>query len=122
SLLGVVVVGILEAITPFLIGLIFDSLLPASAVPAISVPIIGLRLSLATLEGKTLLILLVASTAVKAFAEYGSINLISYLGQGVVRDLRNDVFERILYQPLRFFHFNATGELISRVSADVEKI
>jgi subfamily B ATP-binding cassette protein MsbA len=102
--------------------LIFDSLLPASTVPAITIPIIGLRLGLATLEAKTLLILLVAATAVKAFAEYGSINLISYLGQAVVRDLRNDVFERILYQPLRFFHFNATGELISRVSADVEKI
>jgi ABC-type multidrug transport system fused ATPase/permease subunit len=40
----------------------------------------------------------------------------------VVRDLRNDVFEKVLYQPLRFFHFNPTGELISRVSADVERI
>jgi ATP-binding cassette, subfamily B, bacterial MsbA len=122
SLFGVVIVGILEAVTPFLIGLIFDSLLPISTLPAITVPIIGVRLALTALDGRVLLILLVAATAVKATAEYGSINLISYLGQAVVRDLRNDVFERILYQPLRFFHFNATGELISRVSTDVEKI
>src|SRR5205814_8949899 len=27
-----------------------------------------------------------------------------------------------LYQPLKFFHFNPTGELISRISADVERI
>jgi len=45
----------------------------------------------------------VAATAVKAIAEYGSISMISYLGHGVVRDLRNDVFERILYQPLGSF-------------------
>src|SRR2546428_230983 len=48
--------------------------------------------------------------------------MISYLGQAVVRVLRNDVFDKIIYQPLRFFHFNPTGELISRVSSDVERI
>src|SRR5215472_15881143 len=44
------------------------------------------------------------------------------MGQAVVRDLRNDLFERILYQPLRFFEFNPTGDLTSRVSSDVERI
>src|SRR5215471_133582 len=31
-------------------------------------------------------------------------------------------FAKILHQPLGFFHFNPTGELISRVSADIERI
>src|SRR5215471_7674784 len=31
-------------------------------------------------------------------------------------------FAKILHQPLSFFHFNPTGELISRVSADIERI
>jgi subfamily B ATP-binding cassette protein MsbA len=122
ALCAVAIVGILEAATPFLIGLIFDSLLRASAAPAITIPFVGVQFAVSTVDGRSLLILLVIATAVKAAAEYGSINLISYMGQAVVRDLRNDVFERIIYQPLRFFHFNATGELISRVSADVEKI
>jgi subfamily B ATP-binding cassette protein MsbA len=122
SLCGVAIVGILEAATPFLIGLIFDTLLRASAVPAITIPFIGTRLAVSAVDGRLLLILLVVATAVKTGAEYGSVNLVSYLGQAVVRDLRNDVFERIIFQPLRFFHFSATGELISRVSADVEKI
>src|SRR5437867_10898269 len=69
-----------------------------------------------------MLVLLVAVNAAKAIAEYGSVNMISYLGQAVVRYLRNDVFDKIIYQPLRFFHFNPTGELISRVTADVERI
>src|SRR5437867_11014924 len=69
-----------------------------------------------------MLVLLVAVNAAKAIAEYGSVNMISYLGQAVVRYLRNDVFDKIIYQPVRFFHFNPTGELISRVSSDVERI
>jgi subfamily B ATP-binding cassette protein MsbA len=122
SLVFVAIVGILEAVTPFLIGLIFDTLLRASATPAITIPFIDARLNVSTFDGRILLFLLVVATAVKALAEYCSVNTISYLGQAVVRDLRNDVFEKILSQPLRFFHFNPTGELISRVSADVERI
>ncbi len=122
SLGCVAIVGILEAVTPFLIGLIFDTLLRASAVPSVTIPFIQAKLTVSALDGRIFLSLLVIVTIVKSVAEYGSINLVSYLGQAVVRDLRNDVFERILYQPLSFFHFNATGELISRVSADVEKI
>jgi subfamily B ATP-binding cassette protein MsbA len=122
SLLFVAVVGVLEAVTPFLIGLIFDTLLRASATPAITIPLIDVRLNVSTFDARILLLLLVVATAVKALAEYISINTISYLGQAVVRDLRNDVFAKILSQPLRFFHFNPTGELISRVSADVDRI
>lgn len=122
SLLLVAVVGLLEAATPFLIGLIFDTVLRASATPTVAIPFAGLQLSLPVSNGTVLLAILVIATAVKAVAEYGSINVTTYLGQAVVRDLRNDLFEKILYQPLRFFHFNPTGELISRVSADVERI
>src|SRR5947208_12182226 len=118
----VAVVGVLEAATPFLIGLIFDTLLGPSAAPVLTIPVINGRFSVTGFDGGTVLVLLVAVTVVKAIAEYGSVNMISYLGQAVVRELRNDVFEKIICQPLRFFHFNPTGELISRVSADVERI
>jgi subfamily B ATP-binding cassette protein MsbA len=69
-----------------------------------------------------LLLVLVGVTIVKAVAEYGAITATAYLGQSVVRDLRNDVFDRILRQPLRFFQGNPTSELMSRISADVERI
>lgn len=118
----VAVVGVLEAVTPFLIGLIFDTLLGPSAAPVLTIPIVNARFSLTSLDAGTVLVLLVAVTVAKAIAEYSSVNIISYLGQAVVRDLRNDVFDKIIYQPLRFFHFNPTGELISRVSSDVERI
>jgi subfamily B ATP-binding cassette protein MsbA len=122
SLFLVAIVGVLEAATPFLIGLVFDTVLRASATPAISIPFVDLRFNLAAVDGRIFLLLLIGATVVKAVAEYVSINVISYLGQSVLRDIRNDLFDRILSQPLRFFHFNPTGELISRVTADVERI
>jgi len=122
SLLLVMIVGVLEAVTPFLIGLIFDTLLRASATPSIAIPGIDVQLDVSGFDGRTFLVLLIAATAIKAIAEFGSVNAVAYLGQAVVRDLRNDVFDKILHQPLRFFHFNPTGELISRVSADVERV
>ncbi len=122
SLVLVAVVGALEAVSPFLIGLVFDTVLHASSTPTIAIPVIGKNLSLAGANGTFFLILLVLTTSVKAVAEYGSILTTTYLGQAVVRDLRNDLFDRILFQPLRFFEFNPTGDLISRVSADVERI
>src|SRR6185369_1587333 len=102
--------------------LIFDTMLRASSDPSITIPWINVQLNVAATDGRTFLVALIAATAVKAIAEYGSVGAIAYLGQSVVRDLRNDVFDKILFQPLRFFHFNPTGELISRVSADVERI
>jgi subfamily B ATP-binding cassette protein MsbA len=122
SLLLVGVVGVLEAATPLLIGLIFDTVLQASATPSIVIPFIDVRFDVSASDGRIFLVLLIVATAIKAVAEFGSVNAVAYLGQAVVRDLRNDVFDKILLQPLRFFHFNPTGELISRVSADVERI
>ena len=115
------IVGILEAASPFLIAFIFDTLLNATAA-TFTIPGLGRRFEIPVSAGSTLLVLLVATTVVKAIAEYAGTWAITNLGQAVVRDLRNDVFERILHQPLRFFQFNPTGELISRVSADVERI
>jgi len=122
SLCLVAVVGMLEAASPILIGLIFDTLLQRSSAPVITITLIGRQFSVAALDGRIFLALLVIATVIKTIAEFGSINTISYLGQAVVRDMRNDAFDKILFQPLRFFHFNPTGELISRVSADIERI
>lgn len=122
SLLLVAIVGILEAASPFLIGVIFDTLLRGSSAPSMAIPLFEARITLTAVDGRVFLLLLVVTTLVKTVAEYGSIAAVGYLGHSVVRDLRNDAFEKILFQPLRFFHFNPTGELISRVSADIERI
>jgi subfamily B ATP-binding cassette protein MsbA len=122
SLVLVGVVGVLEAVSPFLIGLVFDTVLRASTTPSLSIPFVDRTFAVSAANGTLFLALLVITTIVKAIAEYGAIATTSHLGQAVVRDLRNDVFDRIMLQPLRFFQSNPTGELISRVSSDVERI
>jgi ABC transporter fused permease/ATP-binding protein len=44
---------------------------------------------------------------------------ISWLGERVVADLRGLVFDRVLAQPLAWFHERRSGELVGRLASDV---
>ena len=116
------VVGAMEAAWPFLIGLVFDTVLDQSDTPTLETPFLDIPLNVGPEYGPWILVALVVTTIVKAIAGYGSIASTAYLGQSVVRDLRSDVYRVIVSQPLGFFGRYPTGELISRVSADVEKV
>jgi ATP-binding cassette subfamily B protein len=48
--------------------------------------------------------------------------LMSWLGERVVADLRARVYERLLAQPLSYFHERPSGELTGRLAADVTTI
>ncbi len=123
SLLLAIVVGVLEAISPFLIGLVFDTVLEQSAAPTLDIPFFDdITLDVPAEYGVWILVALVVSTILKATAEYGGIASTAFLGQSVVRDLRVDLYRSIVFQPLGFFTNHPTGGLISRVSADVEKV
>src|SRR5262249_11378045 len=117
SLVLVAIVGILEAASTFLIGSVFGAL-GSNASAALPLPFV----QFVPEDIRVLLVLLIGATIVKVVAEYGATIGTAYLGNGAVRDLRNDVFGRIVSQPIAFFERNPTGELISRVSADVERI
>ena len=115
------VVGLAEAMTPFLLSGVFDTWLGNTGTSD-GPSLLGISLDLAYLGGATLLALLIGVTILKTVAEYGAVSATAWLGQAVVCDLRNDVFGRILRQPLQFFLQSSTGELISRVSTDIERV
>ena len=48
--------------------------------------------------------------------------LMSWLGQRVVADLRDQVFARLVHQPQNYFHEQPSGELTGRLAADVTTI
>jgi subfamily B ATP-binding cassette protein MsbA len=114
--------GALESASAVLVGPVFDAFLGTSRTPPISIPLLAITIDFSQFGATFLLTLLVLATIAKSATEFGAIGATAYLGQALVRDLRNDVFDNILRQPLEFFHGNPTGELISRVSADVERI
>jgi ATP-binding cassette, subfamily B, bacterial MsbA len=57
----------------------------------------------------------------KAVAEYLGNTEIQYVGQAAVTDLRNQVYARLIRQPMGFFQHNPTGRLNSTVINDVER-
>lgn len=67
-------------------------------------------------------LLLVAIFLVKGFFYFSYTVFLEKVGQGVVRDLRQQMFDHIHALPLSFFHQTSTGEMISRVISDVNLI
>ncbi|MEO8075943.1 MAG: lipid A export permease/ATP-binding protein MsbA [Acidobacteriota bacterium] len=59
---------------------------------------------------------------VKGAGAYGSAYLMTDIGQRVVRDLRDRLFRHILDQSAAFFSRNSTGQLMSRITNDVNQI
>jgi subfamily B ATP-binding cassette protein MsbA len=57
--------------------------------------------------------------AVKGVAAYGSGYLLSYVGQDVIRRMRNRLYSHIQDLPLAFFQREKTGDLMSRITNDV---
>jgi subfamily B ATP-binding cassette protein MsbA len=59
---------------------------------------------------------------IKGIFSYSSTYYMSYVGQSIVTDLRNELYSSIQYKPLCFFRERTTGTLISRVVSDMERI
>ncbi len=65
---------------------------------------------------------LVLVMACKAVSQYAGTYLINYAGLGAVTDLRNALYEKLIYQSASFFHQHSTGKLMSAVINDVDRI
>ncbi len=48
--------------------------------------------------------------------------VMTYIEQSVVKDLREQVYERVIYQSMGFFHKHKTGDLISNITNDINSV
>ena len=55
----------------------------------------------------------------KGLCDFGQYYLMAFVGQSIVRDLRNKLHDRLQEMSLAFFIQHSTGELISRMNNDV---
>ena len=62
---------------------------------------------------------IIAVFAIKGVAAYGSGYLLSYVGQDIIRRMRNSMYGHIQELPLAFFQGEKTGDLMSRITNDV---
>jgi len=66
--------------------------------------------------------ILLAMYIVSLFAGYIQAKLMGTVGQRMLYTLRNSVFQKVQELPLDFFNQNKTGDLISRINNDTDKI
>lgn len=59
---------------------------------------------------------------IQAITSYFRVVLFTNVTENTLRDLRNDVFSKLLHLPMDFFNRNTVGELTSRLSSDVTQI
>ena len=64
-------------------------------------------------------VLLVLVIMFKSFFGYLQAYLMAYVEQGVIRDIRNDIYSHIQELSLSYFDKTRTGQLISRITNDV---
>jgi subfamily B ATP-binding cassette protein MsbA len=125
--------GMLEVLTTALVIPLLDKLFGGQAV-GVGVALHGelqnwvlrvLNRGLSALPGSGLsqiAIALLLFTFVKGLCLYYSNYMMSYVGQGVVTDLRNQLYRHVLGQSMGFFSLNSTGRLMSRMNSDVEQV
>jgi ATP-binding cassette, subfamily B, bacterial MsbA len=58
---------------------------------------------------------------VKSVAEFGGGTMVQFVGHRALTDLRNEVYGRIICQPIAFFQNHPTGRIMSAVINDVER-
>ena len=127
------VVGACEGLTALLIRPIVDGVLApsSSAGPVLlfKLPLSGRAVFLQNLLPRHLhnvwtvvAVAIIGVTLIKGLSEFFATYFVNYVGQSVVRDLRNLLYARVIGQGLAFFTLNPTGKLMSAVTSDIEKV
>jgi subfamily B ATP-binding cassette protein MsbA len=66
--------------------------------------------------------LLVMATLLMGIADYLGTYLVNFAGFGLITDLRNDLYEKLLRRSAAFFQKHTSGTLISTIVTDIEKV
>lgn len=67
-------------------------------------------------------LLLALVLIVQGFVSYTRVMLFAHVSERGVADIRKALYQKLISLPIPFFEENQTGELISRTTADVEKL
>ena len=102
----VVITSLVDLLGPYLMGLAIDSYINKNDLP-------GLARLLGLMAGTY--VIAAAGTWLQAY-------LMAGVAQRAVRDMRRDLFARLQTLPLRFFDQRAHGELMSRLTNDVDNV
>ena len=127
------VAGAAQSAMLLLVKQVFDKVLadhpPAGLTPLLPKPIWGHQLYLEHIiplhrpdVWVMVAIAIVAVFLIKGVFDYCGNYLVSYAGYSSVTDLRNAVFDKILRHGAAFFEAHSTGQLMSSIMNDIDKV
>ena len=133
AVLLLALVGLAEGLTALMIAPAFDRVLnPATAdptLPLVKLPFGGPTIYLNTFFPQRIryvwtvfAISLVALFGARVVTEFFGGTLVQYAGHAAITDLRNQVYSKLIRQPIGFFQHHPTGRLMSTVINDVERV
>jgi len=102
----VIITSLVDLLGPYLMGLAIDSYINKNDLPGLA----------------HLLELMIATYVIAAAGTWLQAYLMAGVAQRAVRDMRRDLFARLQTLPLRFFDQRAHGELMSRLTNDVDNV
>ena len=118
--------GVFEAALTSLSIPMFDKVLVQSGVQDLTSIQRYISFVLSLLPGNKVITQLCLALLILALLKGGSLYyancFMNRVGQGVVTDLRNELFHHVMRQSMGFFSLNSTGRLMSRMSGDVEQV
>ncbi len=97
---------LLTMLGPYLLGLAIDNYIIPGDLPGLA----------------RLCLLMIGVYATTSLATWAQTYLMAGVAQNTVRDLRNDLFEHLQTLSLRFFDTRAHGDLMSRLTNDIENV
>jgi subfamily B ATP-binding cassette protein MsbA len=125
--------GAAQGLTALLIAPIMDVVLnpfqPEARVPLLSLPILDHQVYLDQIVpswihnvASMVAFCILAVFLLKGVCDYLGNYLVSYVGFSSVTDLRNAVFNKVLKQGAQFFEAHSTGQLMSSIMNDVDRV
>jgi len=127
------IVGLAEGVTALMIVPVVDRVLhpgaPDSQLELVNLPFLDQPIYLNQFFPPSIhnvwtimSISLVVLFLVKALAEFFGNVLIQFVGHSAVTDLRNQVYGKLIQQPIGFFQHHPTGRLMSATINDIERV
>lgn len=106
------------AVMPLIIGSAIDNLLNGIRSLDGSVGIISMLIEVLTIP----IVLLVAVTIISSLLSYIQQYIIASIGENLTYSLRKEISNKINKLPLKYFDSHKTGDVMSRITTDLEKV
>ena len=106
----VIIVNLSELLKPYVAAIVIDNFLVGDAEQS----------GLFSITGMGILYFIVAMAG--ALFSMTQVRLIARISQGILNDMRQKVFNKIMHMPMKLLDRNGTGRLITRATNDVETV